>query len=1027
MILRKGIVENFVKRYPDIVLVDLEIPLEAHSQVRADTDKAVQHLLTEHPDLRAIWSTWDAFAHGVTDALVAQKRTDIFVYTFDLGSEDIALMQHPSTPPMSVVACNAVEIGRITIRVATLAACGQNVEAQYLIPMHVIQRVTLERTITSPEWLTSESGWTPWLHSRWAIGQNQPYSPLTVVDIIDFDNRQFHDINNIGGHIAHMLGREYFTPYMQELRAYRELESQRATVSREQLDHQQAVLTECFIAAFNAQSRQQRIVLLFDTTDALVQGDTHLTVLDHPIMDDLLPLLARLQDTLILIAGRDADLIRQQLATVLNKRVKLLALHGFPPETSAHYLLEKQRATRTALEPELMDKLLYLARGRPILLDLAVEWRSRGIPLEWIGQIDVAHLMTLSEEERQTHTEAFERKLVGHIGEGRQLIDWLILLLTRIYPIDETLIGQFFEIDEDETAKLVEEARSYVFIKTLPDAQLSLHDEMRRMVNDYVWPAVDPLGTLQQQHSHTIAAYVKQQLVETQQQIALLKEKQTSESELLTLFYEDEKLKRTLPVLGEQLVFHTLIADPAAGIAEFADLFDQRQYDHRFRERLLAIVAPVMTSQSDQFTPEQHYTYQSRKVKYLLDMGNYADAYTIVQTLLAHRTWLSASQCIDMLIQRANLEIRQGSIETGITTFDEAIRLCEQYGLDDWRARVLNGRGWAYRNQGDYAQALDDYRTAYDSSIDAQDDHRIAAISNNMGYVYGILGHMQLAFDYCEDALKTWNRLGHERYIGSTYSTLGEIARWFGKYDQAQEYYDQALTIFESQNDNEWISIVKTGKGLVLLAQGQLDAAHMVLQEALPLAPANVAPRILHHLAYIEWNKGNLVAAQKQFETCRTYSQKTGMYEYDFRSFADLLDIYWEQGHYAWWPELRGELTQIMTKSKNIWLEGSSLRKLADLALCQRHYEPALHLYQESILKIAEHTVWNVQTIHRSYTLTDQLKRTEERLRKLGLTDVLSRLGQDLAAFWPEYDILKRDYTRARAILRQWQIVPTER
>jgi len=33
---------------------------------------------------------------------------------------------------------------------------------------------------------------------------------------------------------------------------------------------------------------------------------------------------------------------------------------------------------------------------------------------------------------------------------------------------------------------------NYVFVKQLPDGRISLHDEMRRMVNEYVWPQVDP-------------------------------------------------------------------------------------------------------------------------------------------------------------------------------------------------------------------------------------------------------------------------------------------------------------------------------------------------------------------------------------------------------------------------------------------------------------------------------------------------------------------------------------------------------
>jgi tetratricopeptide (TPR) repeat protein len=473
-------------------------------------------------------------------------------------------------------------------------------------------------------------------------------------------------------------------------------------------------------------------------------------------------------------------------------------------------------------------------------------------------------------------------------------------------------------------------------------------------------------------------------------------------------------------VLAQQWVDHALVSDPAAGMVAFADQFDTGR-NNRFRQTLLAIVERAFEGNAGQFSPEAIYEYRSRKVKYLLDNGEYEAAATIVDEILAESAPLTASQQIDMLIQRANLEIRRGMLETGIATFDTAIQLSEQQHLTEWQARALNGRGWAFRNQGNYEQALNDYRAAYQLSVFAEDTQRIASISNNMGYVYGILGDRQAAFGYCEDALDMWQTLNYKRYMGSTYSTLGELARRFGEYDKAQGYYDQALQIFKAQEDNEWISIVTTGKGLVYLAQDHTEAARALLEEALPAAPANTVPRILHHLAAIEWRQGNFDAAKQLFEDCRKRSQEAGIHEYNFKGFADLLDIYWEEGAYARWPDLHAELAEIMTRSKSYWLEGSALRKIADLAICNRDYADALQLYQEGVLKIADHTVRNIQTIHRRYTLVDQLEITEARLRRTGLTDSLRQLGHDLSAFWTAHDSLLRDYARALRLLQQWQ------
>ena len=39
---------------------------------------------------------------------------------------------------------------------------------------------------------------------------------------------------------------------------------------------------------------------------------------------------------------------------------------------------------------------------------------------------------------------------------------------------------------------LLKEIQPYVFIKNLPNDRITLHDEMRRLVNTYAWPEVDP-------------------------------------------------------------------------------------------------------------------------------------------------------------------------------------------------------------------------------------------------------------------------------------------------------------------------------------------------------------------------------------------------------------------------------------------------------------------------------------------------------------------------------------------------------
>src|SRR2546429_1677088 len=70
-------------------------------------------------------------------------------------------------------------------------------------------------------------------------------------------------------------------------------------------------------------------------------------------------------------------------------------------------------------------------------------------------------------------------------------MDRLLLVLSRIYPMDVEMAKELLGLSREEANTLVETAKEYVFIKSLPGAKITLHDEMRKMVNELVWPLID--------------------------------------------------------------------------------------------------------------------------------------------------------------------------------------------------------------------------------------------------------------------------------------------------------------------------------------------------------------------------------------------------------------------------------------------------------------------------------------------------------------------------------------------------------
>lgn len=306
---------------------------------------------------------------------------------------------------------------------------------------------------------------------------------LITTDIIDFDDRTFHIMQNVGRRIAQMLDESKFEPYLRSL--LDRLKMQEAGVSTEQLAQASLAIDQAFADCFNKISEQQRIVLFMDTTDA-IEGTA--------VRDYVAGIGEQVKNGVLLIAGRNARSIGEFMQAKLGEKVQIIDLKPLQEKASESYLQQKQKLLHISLEPELSQKLLFLAGGRPIMIDLAVDLLSQEIPLEWLAESSLEEIESLSEQQIQVRRQEFERRLVHHIADTRRLMDWLILVMSRVYPLVPEMIGKLLSISEDEATSLFQDAQNYVFVKQLPDGRISLHDEMRRMINAYVWPEVDPDG-----------------------------------------------------------------------------------------------------------------------------------------------------------------------------------------------------------------------------------------------------------------------------------------------------------------------------------------------------------------------------------------------------------------------------------------------------------------------------------------------------------------------------------------------------
>jgi tetratricopeptide (TPR) repeat protein len=839
------------------------------------------------------------------------------------------------------------------------------------------------------------------IYKRYADGENQSY---LVAEVIDFDDRALHLPENVERRIARRLSESAFEPYLRGLLDFHKMEA--ADVSLEILQHQNELVRHKLIENFNQASAQQRIILLLDTIDKFESKE---------VWHRLTALILQAKNAVFFLAGRQADHYFHQLQADLGNDAILIDLQPFSHQTGRQYLDQKQQMIHNTIDPALADKLVVLSKGRPILIDLAVEWLARDLPLPWM-------IEPLSDQELQAQQAEFEVQLVNHIGEIRKPIDRLTLLMARVYPLNQEMISALLHLPEADAHKLFQEALSYVFVKSLPDGRISLHDEMRRMVREHVWPTIDTDEERQRSQSRLTVTYLQKRIAiltaQIQEQInaeKMAQDKGDVQAEL-NAFTARQTIERELWEVREQLLYHTMFVDPDQGVKTFATIFDEATDAYRFAVRELLL--EQMERQMDDLSPEQRYEIDNRRVKYWLDTGSFVEAEERATAILESKI-TQPEQTADTLIQRGNVRIRLGKFKDGIADFEAAVQLCHDHHLQDWLGRALNARGWANRLQGDLEAALTDYLEAYQICIELNDQKRVAWILNNMGYVNAYKGQQQAALDNCLTALDLWEEIGFGRGMGATHSNLGEIYRRFDQLAESMTHYNKALNIFRSENDVEWISTVLCGRASVLRLQNELDRAEEDLTEAAENSPKNLQPRILFEQAKLHWVRGQLAEAHDHMLRCETLSQEIGDNNHDYRSFVDNLELIWAFGDFQRWQEL-SERHQLLYASREgdeaRRLHGSAYRKLADLAICAGQYETALAAYQKGFSLIAANEV------HRPYTVGAQIRRSDEHLQQCQDGRRLrSRLGRDMIQYWHDHAELVRKFPEALIVFGRWQ------
>ncbi|MFD2170860.1 helix-turn-helix domain-containing protein [Tumebacillus lipolyticus] len=215
--------------------------------------------------------------------------------------------------------------------------------------------------------------------------------------------------------------------------------------------------------------------------------------------------------------------------------------------------------------------------------------------------------------------------------------------------------------------------------------------------------------------------------------------------------------------------------------------------------------------------------------KTLIMAKEYANAVPILENLLTS----NAGEELDLLMDLATCLIHLDVLTTAKELLEKVITMSLK--ADDHRAHVwaLHRLGLVFFEQQNTSLAMHYWQRAYDYLLEAgvSDQFLRAEITTNLALTYNRLGYYDRSthlFLNSQDLLKNSSNLYH---LATNYLGLGRSHYGKKQYKEAQEYWQEAITIFKSLDHIQYSIQVKENFGILRGELGENEEALEILLE----------------------------------------------------------------------------------------------------------------------------------------------------------------------------------------------------
>ena len=792
-----------------------------------------------------------------------------------------------------------------------------------------------------------------------------------VCKIIDFDNNLFQIQGSIISHIAQALKNEnYFQNFFKLKDGYEKVE-QELNVGELTLKEHIKTLYRVFIEEFNRFSKDAKVTMVFDTLDKL----------DSKAIPYLEKLFKNLNNTVFLIAGRHEN-VNKLMGLLSSEQVLHLELKKFNSKEIESYIQKKRINSSIRVNPKTEEKIAILSRGKPILIDLAIDRIGAHNSITWLEEYSVDDILFANRHEKIAFEKRFEDGLISNIIEAQNKVDEYILLLSLIKQANKDEVEKILELEPWERDNIFEYSKGSVIFKNIDNYEVALHDEISRMLEVYI----EKEGT-----------FPKRELF-IERSISVL------EHELESKGYRASYQA----FIKQRLLRLKLYKDIHLGVEYFLEVFEEEFNSGLLFKYLKPLIVNIgnYINQIDSIPLKS--TVLLKIAHYHIKEGKYDESYALITKEYSKEI---TGECrINFLLSLVNAKIRIGRFKEAIETSKEALKLSQKEGNRQFQAKSLNILGWAYRNNGKLSKAIAHYLEAnrlVEENAECRENQMLKGwIHNNLAFAYAQKGNIKSAIKLADIAKGIWEKLQFQTGLGALHEVYGEIYLKYGYYKSSIEHYNKAINIFIERGDKDFSKRAFVERATAHIHAKNLQNAKDDLEDAIDIYIdiSSLDVRLQYEKAYI-------AVMEKRYEDALKGIKKLiEIHEFhpntEYRLFAIYLRqrIAIDRGKLDELPTIRKEyetFKEAYPDSKYYLVEAIIFKKFGDLLLLGG-------AKIAEVLKEYRHAFNNFKLYGESepYSLYGQMEDLNQLFASHNLnSDMIRSIGEGLCTFWEEESI----------------------